>query len=309
MDVRQLEYFLAVVDNGGFNRAARALYVAQPSLSQAIRTLEKDLASQLFHRIGRRVVLTEAGRALIEPARQAVRSLEVARASVGSVHGVRAGRIVIAAMPSPAVEPLSGMIDRFTARHPGVRVTVRDAPVPGAVVDLVRSGAAELGLMSAGELPAVSDVVLREVEQQRFVLVAPPDGPFRQGVPVPRERLAGQRLLAGEPGTEMRRLVEEIRASGVELTIAVESEHREAFLPMVLRGVGVAVLAEAWEPLARRAGAVTAPLDPPATLRLALVSRKGWLSPAAERFLETAVLPEASRPPGGRAPAGGGAGP
>jgi DNA-binding transcriptional LysR family regulator len=213
----------------------------------------------------------------------------VARASVGSVHGVRGGRIVIAAMPSPAVEPLSGMIDRFARRHPGVRVTVRDAPVPGAVVDLVRSGAAEIGLLSAGELPAVSDVELRHVEEQRFVLVAAPEGPFRPGVPVPREGLAGQRLLVGEEGTEMRRLVEEIRASGIDLTIAVESEHREALLPMVLRGVGVAVLAEAWEQLAQRAGAVVAPLDPPASLRLVLVSRKGWRSPAAEHFLETAV--------------------
>lgn len=66
MDIRQLEYFLAIVDRGGFNRAASALYVSQPSLSQAVRALERDLGSELFHRIGRRAVLTEAGRALIE---------------------------------------------------------------------------------------------------------------------------------------------------------------------------------------------------------------------------------------------------
>ncbi|HEY1174767.1 MAG TPA: LysR family transcriptional regulator, partial [Phytomonospora sp.] len=122
MDVRQLEYFLAVVDNGGFNRAARTLFLAQPSLSQAIRTLERDLGGRLFHRIGRRVVLTEAGEALVEPARRAVRALAVARASVDAVRGLRSGEVTIASMPSPAVEPLSSMILAYTERHPAVRV-------------------------------------------------------------------------------------------------------------------------------------------------------------------------------------------
>ncbi|MEU6715077.1 LysR family transcriptional regulator [Nonomuraea sp. NPDC046802] len=289
MDVRQLEYFLAVVDHGGFNKGAKALFMAQPSLSQAIRSLEKDLGSQLFHRIGRRVVLTEAGRALIEPARQAVRSLEVARASVASVQGVRSGRVAIASMPSPAVEPLSTMIGRFRDRYPGVEVVIRDAPVPASVIEQVRTGVTELGLLSAWELPTVADVRLHPVEEQRFVLVAPPDGPFEPARSMPRERLAGQRLIVGEQGTGLRRLVEEIRASGVDVSIAVESEHREAFLPLVLKGVGIGVLAEAWRPLAERAGALVFELDPPASLRLALVSRKGWLSPAAGAFLDAAL--------------------
>jgi DNA-binding transcriptional LysR family regulator len=67
MDIRQLEYFLAIVDHGGFNRAASALYVSQPALSQTVRSLERDLGAALFHRIGKRAVLTEAGTALIEP--------------------------------------------------------------------------------------------------------------------------------------------------------------------------------------------------------------------------------------------------
>ncbi|MEV0384299.1 LysR family transcriptional regulator [Nonomuraea sp. NPDC050643] len=289
MDVRQLEYFLAVVDHGGFNKGAKALFMAQPSLSQAIRTLEKDLGSRLFHRIGRRVVLTDAGQALIEPARQVVRSLAAARASVASVQGMMRGSVAIASMPSPAVEPLSTMIGRFSERRPGVEVVIKDAPVPQTVIDFVRTGVAELGLLSARELPVVSDVTLHPVEEQRFVLVAPPDGPFEPAPSLPRARLAGQRLIVGEHGTGLRRLIEEIRASGVELSIAVESEHREAFLPLVLKGVGIGLLAEAWRPLAERAGALVFELDPPASLHLALVSRKGWLTPAAEEFLALAL--------------------
>lgn len=289
MDVRQLEYFLAVVDHGGFNKAAGALFVAQPSLSQAIRGLEKDLGTPLFHRNGRRVALTEAGRALIGPARQAVRSLEVARESVTAAQGLRRGRLAVASMPSPAIEPLGGMLRRFTDRYPGVEVVLRDAPVPDAVIDLVRTGATEVGLLSAWDPPVAAEVDLHPVEEQRLVLVAPPGGPIAPGPPLPRERLAGHRLIVGERGTAMRRLADEIRAAGVEAPFAVRTDHRTAILSLVLKGVGVAILAEAWRPLAQRAGAVVRDLDPPATLHVALAARKGWLSPLAEEFLRAAL--------------------
>jgi DNA-binding transcriptional LysR family regulator len=291
MDARQLEYFLAVVDNGGFNRAATALHLAQPSLSQAIRNLERDLGGMLFHRIGRRVVLTEAGQALIEPARQVVRSLEVARASVDSVHAIRTGRVDIAAMPSQAVEPLSSMVSRFSKRHPGVRLTVRAAPWPRTVMEMVRTGVTELGLLAAMDPPAAADLTVHPIETHRFMLVARPDGPFPPGRPVTGDLLAGQRLIAGQKGTGMRQVIENLRAQGVDLTIAVETEHREAILPLVLKGVGVAVLTQAWTPLAERAGALVLDLMPPSYLHVALVSRKARLTPAASEFLAIALAP------------------
>lgn len=291
MDARQLEYFLAVVDHGGFNRAAAALHLAQPSLSQAIRTLERDLGSMLFHRIGRRVVLTEAGNALIEPAREVVRSLEVARATVESVNDLRTGRVDIAAMPSQAVEPLSTMIRRFLDRHPGVALTVRAAPWPRTVMEMVHTGVTEIGLLAAMTPPSSADLTVHPIERHRFVLVAPPGGPFAPGTPVTGDRLAGQRVIAGQHGTGMRQVVENLRADGVDLTVAVETEHREAILPLVLKGVGVAVLTEAWTPLAERAGALVLDLEPPSYLHVALVSRKARLTPAASEFLAMAVAP------------------
>ncbi|GAA4075334.1 LysR family transcriptional regulator [Actinomadura miaoliensis] len=287
MDVRQLEYFLAVVDHGSVSKAAMALYLAQPSLSQAIRSLERDLGQTLFHRIGRRLVLTEAGRVLIEPARQVVRGLENARASVESVAGLAVGRVEIAAMPSQAVEPLARMIQAFVERHPGMSVSVRAAFTATAVIDQVRGGQAEVGLLAATDLPVASGVTLEPIGRQRFVLIAPADGPFAAGSTVRTEDLAGQRLIVGQPGTGMRRVVDEIRASGVELTQVVETEFREAILPLVLGGVGIAVLADSWAPLARRAGALVLELDPPRYLHLALVRRE-QLTPTADAFLTAA---------------------
>lgn len=289
MDVRQLEYFLAVVDNGGFNRAAKALYLAQPSLSQAIRVLERDLGSLLFHRIGRGVVLTEAGRALVEPARRAVRSLEVARDSIGAVTGLRTGRVDIAAMPSQAVEPLSGMVERFTTAHPGMSVAIKQAPWPRTVIEMVHTGITELGLLAAPEPVVEADLAVRELGRHRFVLVTAPDGPFEPGSVVTAEKLSGQRVIAGQPGTGMRRYIDDLKAGGLDVTIAVETEHREAILPLVLRGVGAAVLTEAWTTLAEVSGALVLRLEPAAHLHVALVSRTDRLSPAAAEFLRVAI--------------------
>lgn len=288
MDVRQLSYFLAVVDHGGVNRAAAALHVAQPSLSQAIRALERDLGLDLFRRAGRGLVLTSAGEALIGPARQAVRALATARASVGQVRDLTAGRVEIAAMPSQSVDPLARIIAAVTEQHPGLSISVRAAATAEDVVEQVRSGRTELGLLGTAEPLADARVVVRPVGRQRFVLVCPADGPFAPGSVVRPEDLAGQRMIVGQPGTGMRRVVDEIRAGGVELTEVVETEHREAVLPLVLSGVGIAVLAESWAPLATRAGALVLPLEPARCLHVALVSGRAEPTPAASAFLDVA---------------------
>ncbi|MFE2678579.1 LysR family transcriptional regulator [Streptomyces hygroscopicus] len=289
MDIRQLEYFLAIVDHGGFNRAASALYVSQPALSQTIRGLERDLGGELFHRIGRRAVLTEAGEALIEPARAAVRSLETARASVAAVHELRAGRLDIAAMPSQAVEPLTTMIRGFSARYPGVCVVIKAAFTSRDVVDMVRTGAVELGLLAtSGPLPD-KEVASYPVGEQRFVLVTPPGGAFADRRSVRCEEIAGQRLIVGQPGTGMRGYVEGLRERGIAFTIAAETEHRVALLPLVLAGVGLAVVTESWRAMAERAGARVLTIEPETTLAIGLISRRTGLSPAARAFVTTAL--------------------
>ncbi|MEV6236053.1 LysR family transcriptional regulator [Lentzea sp. NPDC051838] len=289
MDIRQLRYFLAVVDHGSVNKAAAALYVAQPSLSQAIRALERDLGLDLFRRVGRKLVLTDAGEALIAPARQVVRVLATARASVDEVAGLQKGRVEIAAMPSQSVEPLARMIKAVTEKHPGLSISVRSAFTAEDVVEEVRSGRTELGLLGASEPLADSRVMVRPMGKQRFVLVSPADGPFAPNTTVHHEDLNGQRMIVGQHGTGMRRVVDEIRAGGVDLTEVVETEHREAILPLVLGGVGVAVLAESWAPLARQAGALVLDLEPARYLHLALVAGLGEQTPAATAFLDVAA--------------------
>ncbi|MEU8617307.1 LysR substrate-binding domain-containing protein [Streptomyces sp. NPDC048623] len=289
MDHRQLEYFLAIVDHGGFHRAASALYVSQPTLSQAVRALERELGTALFHRIGRRVILTDAGTELIAPARAAVLSLEIAKGSVGAVRELRGGRLQVAAMASATVEPLGTMVRGFAERYPAVTLGLKVSLTAQEVVDAVRTGACELGLLiTAGQVRG-KDIIAREIGDQRLVLVTSADGPFPAGQVVCPRQLAGHRLITGQRGTAIRAYVDDLAAHGIDVTIAVETEHRMAFLPLVLKGVGLAVVTRSWADLARRAGAMVLDIEPAVALRNVLVSRKGELTSAARAFLDMSV--------------------
>lgn len=284
MDSRQLTYFLAVVDCAGFGRAAERLHVAQPSLSQAIRTLERQLGTPLFHRNSRGIELTEAGRALVSPARQVQRDLQAADEVIDAVKGLRSGRLDIASMPSPAVAPLSEMISSFAGIAPDVTVNVLARATADEVVEVVRSGVCEIGVLGTPHPLHDSTVVTQRLRSQRFVLVAAESDDLPSDDVLQRERLDGMRLIVGPQGTGMRLLIEEMRSSGVNVRITVETAHREAILTLVASGVGNAVLTDAWAPIARRLGLRVFALEPPAYLGLWLVTRTAPITAAAEAF-------------------------
>ncbi|MEU3016072.1 LysR substrate-binding domain-containing protein [Nocardiopsis sp. NPDC007018] len=287
--MRQLEYFLAVVDHGGVNRAAAALHLSQPSLSQALRTLERDLGSDLFHRIGRRLVLNDSGHALVGPAREAVRGLDLARSAVEAVRGLRRGRVDVAALPTQSIEPLTGLVAGFTERHPDVSVSIRGALTNRDAVQMVRTGACELGVVATGDPLGDPGVDVLPLVRQAFVLLAPADGPFRPGVPVPAAALTGHRLIVGHEGSGMRRFADRLLAEGLDARIVVESEHRVSILPLVLGGAGLAVVTDAWRGLAEQAGALVLDLEPTDHLDVALISRRGPLTAAARAFVDHAA--------------------
>src|ERR1700737_2135719 len=122
MELRQVEYAVGVVDWGSFTRAATALHVSQPSLSQGVSNLERELGLPLFHRLGRRVLLTDAGRAFIDPARRLLRDADVIRTTVAAIKGLGAGQLDLVALPTLAVDPLAHLVGQFRRRYPGVNV-------------------------------------------------------------------------------------------------------------------------------------------------------------------------------------------
>jgi DNA-binding transcriptional LysR family regulator len=296
MDVRQLKYFLAVVDHEGFSRAAEHLLIAQPSLSQTIKTLEQEVGIPLFHRVGRRVVLSDAGKELVGPARLVVRDLDAARSALDALKGVRSGRLDLTAMPSPGIEPLTSMIATYTRLHPSVTVSVDAAFTPDDVVASVRNGSTEIGLLGSDRPIRVPDVDVMQLERQPLVLIISPHADvFGQRDTIAREDLGGHRVIVSQRGSLMRWLVDDILASGVSVEIAVEVAHRTSVLPLVLAGVGHAVMPSSWAPLARQSGLRVARIEPASELHVAVLSRQSDLTPSARAFLEVAADYAASR--------------
>jgi DNA-binding transcriptional LysR family regulator len=288
VDARQLRYFLAVVDAEGFGRAADQLFIAQPSLSQAIAGLERELGVVLFHRLGRGVVLSDAGRQLVEPARQVIRDLATAQATIDAVKGIARGRVEIISMPSPGIEPLAAIMQRFAAAYPEVTVSVDAAFVPDEVILAVRSGAAELGLLGAPEPVHAADLDVMALADQRLVLITAAGGPFAGRDHITVADLDGHRLIASQRGSLMRHLVDDVLARGINARLVAEVAHRTSILPLVLAGVADAILPDSWSELARRAGAEVLAIHPAAHLRVALVSRRTQLTPAAQAFVDAA---------------------
>ena len=287
MDIRQLKFFLAVADHNGFSRAAQHLMVAQPSLSQGIATFERELGMPLFHRIGRGVVLSEAGAALVGPARVVLRDLDEAKATMRALQGLRGGRIDLVTMPSPGMEPLTTNLTTFSRAHPGVTVNAEAAFTPEEVLALVRTGSAEIGILGSAQPTQAADLDVIPLERQALVLISGPDDDGPTDDNISRDDLTGCRLIVSQRGSLMRALVDDVLASGIEVSIVAEIAHRTSILPMVLNGLGRAVMPASWTATARRSGARVQTITPQTYLHVAAVSRRTHLTtPATALMIE-----------------------
>lgn len=124
MELRHLRYLLAVADHGNFTRAAEALHVSQPTLSQQIKQLERELGTTLLDRSGRTVRLTDAGEAYAGHGRLALQGLDAARRAVDDVQDLTRGHLRIAMTPTITAYLIGPLVRRFHAQYPGVILTV-----------------------------------------------------------------------------------------------------------------------------------------------------------------------------------------
>jgi DNA-binding transcriptional LysR family regulator len=286
LDVRRLSLFLAVVDSGGFSRAAQAVHISQPALSQAVAELETDLACTLFHRLPRGVALTEAGRALIGPARSVLRAVDSARQVTSEISGLARARLDLSALRTLASDPLPGVLGPFLRRNPGVQVRLASPDNPAELLEQLRSGEAELGLTVASDIP--SAMVAVPIGAQAMQAVFPP-GTDRAAGPVRPAELARMPLILTPPGTSGRDLVDTwLAGKGYRATVAVETTQREAVLPLVLAGAGAALLPAGAARLAEAAGALVAEVEPVVQRQLVVVHRSAPLTHAATAFLALA---------------------
>jgi DNA-binding transcriptional LysR family regulator len=290
LTLQQLTYFLAAVEHGSFSAAAKALHMAQPSMSDQIRRLEAELGVSLFARAGRRLELTEAGRLLRPQAERTLAAAHEAAESVREVRDVTGGTVAFGTFGSAHHYLLGGLVQEFRARHPGVRVRVLGQNSV-EVADAVRDGHLEAGLVV---LP-VDDRGLDVRPAMREEILYVSAEPRHVEEPMTIERLAGAPLILydarwGSNDPTRRQLAERAQRAGVKLEPEIEVEYITAALDLAARGLGDTLAPRSIivsRGLGRRLSGV--PFDPPLYDTFAFITRRdAHLSPATRAFVEVA---------------------
>ncbi len=238
--MRQLRHFMAVVTEGGFTAAARAELIVQSALSASIRNLERELGAELFDRTGRRVVLTEAGRALVPRARALLAGAEDARHAVAAVAGLATGRVAIGTIQTLTCVDLPAELAAFHRAFPGIQVSVRDAPV-AELTEALRAGELDLAYLAPDARRLPEGLTAYATWHEELVLIT-----------APGHRLAGAgrtlvKDLAEEPfvdfraGTGLETAVRRLAAHcGLERRITCDVTQIGLLVDLVRAGIGVA---------------------------------------------------------------------
>ncbi|AVV44018.1 LysR substrate-binding domain-containing protein [Streptomyces sp. ID05-04B] len=291
MQFQQLQYFVAVAETRHFTRAADLVHVAQPSLSQQIKALERELGADLFLRARGNITLTDAGEALLPLARRILADTETARYEVQELVQLRGGRVRLGATPSVCTGLLPDVLRAFHDRYPGVRLMIEE----GGSHDLVRllaRGALDLALVVL-PLPSPSPALTTvELLREDLVVVSSPEAPRPgRGRTVRIADLEGERLVVFRHGYDLRELtVAACRAEGFEPDFAVEGGEMDAVLGFVRAGLGVAVVPRMVAARSGRGLRVT-PLARPGLHRtIALAHRSDVAPPRAARELQRMLL-------------------
>jgi DNA-binding transcriptional LysR family regulator len=241
LSLRQFEVFLAVARAGGFRRAADALRVSQPALSQHIGELERELGVRLFERAGRVVTLTQAGRLLEDHAHRLFATLTSIREVLGELAGLTRGSLVIGASTTPGIYILPRVIAAYRARYPGIELTLQIAN-SRQIEERIRANELDLGVVGGHELRPREECLASGL-QDELVLAVPPTHSWAGRREIRPDKLAAAPLLTREPGSATRQVAERaLQEAGVPFRTAMELGHTEAIKQAVMAGLGVAFL-------------------------------------------------------------------
>ena len=239
MDLKQLEYFVSVVDLGGFSRAARLLGVAQPAISRQVRNLEVELRQNLLVRNGRGASPTEAGNRLLAHARGILQQVERARAEVDEIKGAPVGHVVVGLPPTLARLMTAPVVRDFRRRFPRATLSIVEG-LSSYMHEWLQVGRIDIGLLyNPTPSPAVESHPLFEdalcFVGRRQKGATPRAMPLRE---LPRYPL----IIPSRPHA-IRMLVEtRLAAVGLKPQVAMEIDAVSAILELVAEGHGFAVL-------------------------------------------------------------------
>jgi DNA-binding transcriptional LysR family regulator len=294
MNIRQLSCFVAVVDEGSFTRAARAIGIAQPSLSQHIKALEEELNGRLIERLPRGISLTPAGRTLLPEARAAVRAVERGRRGVRASLALEAGELEIATVLSMAVGLLPRYIRIWHERYPDVGIRLQEFRHRSLLEDAIEQGVADFAI---GPLPVRAwEGPLTVISWEEFVIVVPPGDELADRSSIRLEELADREWVLYHPDHGLAGVLEEsCRKAGFSPRGSVRTSQAEGAARLASAGLGPALVPDNIV-LPGIEGSVLR-LQPRLIREVAAYARTEW-SPTAAAFIGVLGSEQRPRPRG-----------
>ena len=246
MEIRHLQHFVALAQEGSFTRAARKVNIVQSGLSNSIRELEEELGSVLVERTTRKVALTETGKLFLQHARATLASLHGAVQAVRSQDGVVRGRLRLGIMQSlGSYLELIPLLKQFRSAFPTVDVSVR-ALIADVVPGLVRSGEIDLSFHAIVGRDRWPGIQLIPYVQDSLVAICPRDHPLASRSLVSLETLSKEIFVDLTPDRALRRLVDKVFAQHrIKRTTAFEVSDIQPAMQFVASGLGVAIVPSA----------------------------------------------------------------
>ncbi len=243
MDIRQLEMFLAVAEEGGFTRAGERLHVSQSAVSRQVGLLERELGGPLFHRDGRRISLTHPGEILVAAAYNLFREMQQVAEQLSDVHELRRGRLRLAGGMSVCMYVLPRLLRRYRKLHPDVELRVSSGSSE-AILGKLRGHEIDLALLT---LPVIAkDLEVVPVLKEEMVVVTAPRHPLARKRVVDAREIGRFPLILYESGSRTRETIENfLREENVPADVAMETENAEIIKAMVASGIGITVLSHA----------------------------------------------------------------
>lgn len=241
MQFQQLAYFVAVAETRHFTHAATQMRVAQPSLSQQVRALERDVGAPLFHRIRGNVTLTEAGETLLPIARRILAETEAAYRAIRELDELGRGRVRLGATPSLCTGLLPTMLATFRRDYPGIELAIRESGSRDLQAEL-SEGTLDLAIIVDSGLHDDPRLSATPLLAEELVVISAKDRPLA-GARMSLRALKDRPLVMFRRGYELRdATVAACRAEGFEPTFAIEGGEMDAVLEFVRAGIGLAVV-------------------------------------------------------------------
>lgn len=240
MDVKQLRYFVAVVNERGFSGAAIKLHLSQPSLSKAIRTLEEQIGFQLLERTTKRVDLTESGRVFYQRALHILAEMDIFEKEVNEVKVAGSGEVRLGMIES-VKNWIPNVLGWYREEYPDMHVVLKEVLGRTDIEQALRNY--EVHICLTNEFINEPDIVTAPLYKENLVLVMNAQHPLAHRVDIELAHLEEEPFIITSKGFQTRvNIIEAFKEADVSMNICYDADRFETILTLVEAGIGISII-------------------------------------------------------------------